>query len=98
MERIRRNRNTDSQQPIASQWRWAFLFPLLAREQPTRSPMNSTNTIEAPAKPATRCREAAPLDALRDIYLGIGLSPENARRSARADYECGFCQETPWVA
>ena len=36
------------------------------------------------------CDEAIALDALREIYLEAGLSDENARRSARADYQHNF--------
>jgi hypothetical protein len=35
---------------------------------------------------------------LRDIYLSVGLSPEAALRSARADYLCNFQTETSCAA
>jgi len=61
--------------------------------------MNSENKKEPPADDAPEIfLESALLLALRDVYLAVGLSPEDANRSARADYECNFQSVTPCAA
>jgi hypothetical protein len=61
--------------------------------------MNNETKIKVPGnEPPERFPESALLAALRELYLAVGLSPEDASRSARADYECTFQLVAPCAA
>jgi hypothetical protein len=47
---------------------------------------------------ASFCDGEITLSALRDLYLAAGLSHENARKSAEADYEDYFGSLAPCAA
>ena len=55
--------------------------------------MNSILEPE-PAKVERSLSGAEVLDALREIYLYAGLSPQHALSSALADYECNFAPQS----
>ena len=76
-----------------------FLFPAFGLVINQTKPMNNETNIEAPKSDPPEIRsESALLAALRELYLAVGLSPEDASRSARADYECNFHSVTPCAA
>jgi len=76
-----------------------FLFPAFGLVIHQTKPMNNETKIEILESDPPEIRsESARLTALREVYLAVGLSPKDASRSARADYECNFYSVTPCAA